>query len=455
MKEDFYKSIKENLENRQEPSFREEAWEAMEQQLIEAEQLETTSVWTGRLALPLLLLLLGMAGSNFWFYQQLHKVKNNLLYVQTDTIYKSQVIIQTDTIYQTKLIEEIVTVNTNILSPPSVENQGISNFQNISDKISSSINGTDIQNHITYFNKQFQQQATQYSIASPYWKNRSTINPISSNNWNVLNGVISNSLITNTKPIEEETIVYNDLNSSTFPVIHLPLLSQPFFTSNLNNTPIDIELPFVKQQKTLQQRMYQIRPKTFHLGLLGGVAITDHKDLEHKGGYTFGLNATIGFTSNFRLWSEASFTELEYSSIIIDPALGIPSIDLPKDNFVFQFAEVNQPAYQFGAGFQYLLNARKKWKPYVGIGYGVVALVPYEVAYEFTDLNSNVDLILEQDVKRKKLLKDHIMLKTGLEYDFTKRWAFQLDGMYRKGNENMGLSSPNVWSVRSGLIYKF
>ena len=56
--DDFFKSLKENLENRPEPAFQEGAWKAMEKQLVESKEVEKTSAWTGKWWLPLLLLLL-------------------------------------------------------------------------------------------------------------------------------------------------------------------------------------------------------------------------------------------------------------------------------------------------------------------------------------------------------------------------------------------------------------
>jgi len=453
MKEDFYKSIKENLENRPEPAFREPAWEAMEQQLIDAEQVVLTPVWIGKLAVPLLLLFLGMSGSNFWLFQQLQTEKNNQLLVQTDTIYNSQVIIQTDTIYQTKLINQIITVNQNRINAPTLVNKEQRTFQNPSAQKNLVVHRTAIQSEIQYLRQKFERLAT--PILSTNWEKSSMNHSRSSNNGHVLNGAILNSSKTIRQSLNREALKTAGNSPPIFAIGNLPILTPMFYIPLFNNSPLKVTVPFVKRKTTIGQRVYQMRPKTFHLGVLGGMVIANHADLDDIGGYTFGLNATVGFSSNFRLWGEAAFMKLEYSSTNIDPALGIPTITPPQDNLEFEEAEVTQPAYQFGAGVQYLFNAHKQWKPYLGVGYGVVALVPHEVSYEFSDPSTDIEFKLIRDVQRNELLRNQLLLKTGLAYEFSNRWTVLLEGMYRKGDKNMDLNPTNVWSVRSGLSYKF
>jgi len=106
MNDEFFNSLKDNLENRPEPTFKKDAWTRMEEKLV-APQQAPTQTRGGHWWLPLLLLLLfGLAGSNVWLYRQLSQTNNQQVLVQTDTIYHSKVIVQTDTIYQTKIIRE-------------------------------------------------------------------------------------------------------------------------------------------------------------------------------------------------------------------------------------------------------------------------------------------------------------------------------------------------------------
>lgn len=443
--DDFFKSLKENLENRPEPTFQEGAWKAMEKQLVESKEEENTTAWTGKWWLPLLLLLLlGMAGSNFWFYNQLQTLKNNSLSIQTDTVYKSQVIFQRDTIYQTRVIKEIVRIEKN--TSQNFDNQNAPNNQNLANLSTTEnpfeVNGAAIQKEIADLMESFGQLAA-IPLLDLTKENPLIISDLSNKNTSENTGLIkdkSTDLVANSPMLSFDK---------------LPNLETKLITWNPIIPDLFIDIPYVKKQKTLRQRVYEMRPQTFRLALNGGFANTNNKELDNLGGYIFGLNASIGFSPNIRLWSEAAFLQVKYSSSKIAPELGIPNIAPPQDNFEFQKAEVTQPTYQFGLGFQYLFNARNKFKPYLGVGYGMVALVPYEVTYDYTDPSTDIDLTLEQTVKQNDLLKGQILLKAGLEYKFTKRWAWQLEGMYRKGNENIGLSAPNVWSARSGLAFKF
>jgi len=83
------------------------------------------------------------------------------------------------------------------------------------------------------------------------------------------------------------------------------------------------------------------------------------------------------------------------------------------------------------------------------------SLVRYEVAYEFKDPSTNIELILEQVVNRSKLIKGQILFKTGINYRVYRNWSLQIEGMYRMSNRKEGISSPNILGIRSGLSYQF
>lgn len=448
MNDDFFKSLKDNLDNRPEPTFKKDAWTRMQEKLEASKQVPTQSKNQTQWWLPLLLLLVfGLAGSNIWMYRQLKLTNNQQVLVQRDTIYSSKVIVQIDTIYKTKIIRETTVDNpvkqatANNYSP--FFNPNIFSAPNFSEKhFPSGANNSSISSSLAY-------------MQSPYIGIGSTIPNLSdyllqkdnANNKNGLNSLVNKS----DNQVQDKIETNFDLNQPLQNIISL----QPNLIEWQNNYSLpEIEIP-IKKRKNIQQHIYQMRPRTFSLGVKGGYATVVNSQLDNFKGRTYGLNAAIGFSKNFKLWADASFLELIYQSKQIDETLGIPDITPANDNYIFVKAEVPQPAYQFSTGLQYMWNSSGKWKSYLGVGYGVISLVPYEVDYEFNDPSTNIDLTLEQGVNRSELIKGQILFKGGINYQVYKNWSLQVEGMYRMSNRKEGISSPNILGIRTGLSYQF
>ena len=449
MNDGFFKSIKDNLDNRPEPTFKKDAWMRMEEKLEASKQVPTQNMGGLQWWLPLLLLsLFGLAGSNIWMYRQLERTNNQQVLLQRDTIYTSKVIVQRDTIYKTKIIQETT------VSPP-IKQATANNY--------SPFFKTNIFSVPNFSEKHFYSGATASSISgliadmqspnigiggarsnfSDYLPHKDKA--YSKDGWNSLKNKSDNQ-------VQNKIETNFDWNQPLQAISSLP----PNLIDWQNNYSLpELEIPIVKKRKTIQQQVYQMRPRTFSLGIQGGYLAVMNSQVDNFKGQIYGLNASADFSESFKLWADVSFLELSYESKQLDETLGIPNVSPANNNYIFVKAEASQPAYQFSAGLQYLWNSKGKLKPYLGVGYGAISLVPYEVAYEFKDPSTNIELILEQVVNRSKLIKGQILFKTGINYRVYRNWSLQIEGMYRMSNRKEGISSPNILGIRSGLSYQF
>jgi hypothetical protein len=167
-----------------------------------------------------------------------------------------------------------------------------------------------------------------------------------------------------------------------------------------------------------------------------------------------GLEAAVGFSPNLLFWLDANYFNVEFESNRMDESIGVPVVN-PSGEFHFVKAEVPQPSLQYSAGLQYLFNAGGKWKPFVGLGYGAVSLLPYDVLYEFEDQASGVEWIFEQGVNRGELMGGFVVVRAGLEYEISKRWHLLLRANYRTRWNETGFQVAKMLGIQSGVKFHF
>ena len=139
----------------------------------------------------------------------------------------------------------------------------------------------------------------------------------------------------------------------------------------------------------------------------------------------------------------------------MDIAIGVLPIDPPSDEFTFFKAEVPQRSLNYTIGMDYSFNLEGNFKPFIGAGYGAVILLPDETTYEFR--NDPLDIVVTVDHANlgRMTYSDLCLLRTGFDYSFLKHWNWRVWGTYRaKWGEN-SVHVPKVFSVQTGLFYRF
>ncbi|HRI62399.1 MAG TPA: outer membrane beta-barrel protein, partial [Saprospiraceae bacterium] len=191
------------------------------------------------------------------------------------------------------------------------------------------------------------------------------------------------------------------------------------------------------------------------LGVTGGWAYPVSEDLERQGGPSAGLEASVEFSPALRMWMGATYSNTRLVTDRMDEAIGIPPVAPPSDDFIFLEAEAPQPALEYGIGMQYLFNTSHKFKPFLGVGYGAVSLLPYEVVYDFENKPLGIEWSFEKNVEQSEFLTNLLLLRAGFEYEISKNWNWHLRATYRTGFEKTGFQSPDMLGIQAGLMRRF
>lgn len=407
--EDIFKQFRDHLESRPEPSFEEQDWLDLQKRLDRKRKKRLAGFAWQWLALPCLLLLLG---SNTLFYLELRQANQRIerLDLRQDTIVLTRVIYRTDTIYQTRVIRESSSEYIPVLTSASP--------------------GHPERNLLP---------------EQPYFKGPATDNQASGQ-------------APPTLPVmDSDRLKGPGHRGITECVEQLP----PALATPENRTPallpvgISVELMAAKRKKTARYYLHEMRPKEFRLGAQGGWCYPFSKNLTRQSGYSAGLQATTRFSPNLEMWLDAGYYKMRFETDSMYEGIGVPVVTPPSDEFTFIKAEVPVPFLQFSIGMQYLFRSGHKWKPFLGVGYGAVLLLPSEVIYEFQNTALGIEWNFDREINRREWQTDFLLLRAGFEYELARHWSWQLHANYRAGLGDSKLHSPPLLGLQGGLEYRF
>ena len=427
---DFFTQLKDNLNNRPESSASKSDWLMMQKKLnSKPEKARILPFWFW-LAIPFVTLI----GTNIWSFQKWNSLlhANEKVSIPTDTIFVQQNFYSSDTVYFTKVIYQTKYISSNTPNKNLPENFSKNDFSIPPEWHNSLADSRKDENQI--FN-------------DVYFKTRNNPNNIFSKN--LLNDKKENSIHAYKLLTEVEKI----------PSLSSPL--PPSETIQLQSPPNSIYSKSVSDKKDFRKKVNELsqhlRPKSLQLGVLGGGEFPFQTGLKRLGGYTFGLQAKINFSKHLGMWLNGNYSELKYEAKRMDKSIGIPIEVSPNAEFIFQTAKVNSPSFQFSVGMQYLFNTNKKMKPFFGLGYGTVSLLPYEVIYEFEKVNNTTEpkFILDREIKLNNILAGFLLIRVGTEYKISNRLNFNLMGTYQRNTKPYGFSTPNKVNLQGGILYKF
>lgn len=411
--DDFFKQFRKNLERRTEPVFEERDWLDMQKRLDRADNKRPAGFAWWLLAIPALLIL---GASNFLFYVKIQQAnqKISLLETRKDTVFHTRVVYIRDTVFQIQVIRE------------NQENglyEGITSFQNSY--------SAQMHSGRELFPSDHQLQTT---LPDPYRLEERI---------NTLDHTAQDTVITKKQAANENIKALPTIGLSPFPA-SLPVLPE------ISVAPRDIQ-----HKKTFRQLIHPVRPKTFQLGITGGWAIPFNKDLSAQKGYSAGAEAVIGFSPNFSIWADAAYYNVRFETDEMDETKGIPVVSPPSDAFIFVKAEAPQPSFQFSIGMQYLFQGKNSLKPFVGVGYSAVSLLPYEVIYEFKDEALGVEWNYDKEITRHELLNNFLVFRGGLEYQILKHWNAKIQANYRFNLGETGFFTPKMFGIQGGFYHSF
>lgn len=411
--DNFFKQFQDNLENRPEPPFEEKDWLALEKRLEPHKTKYPLSMWLIWMIAPLLLMSLA---ANGYFY---NKMKNNdklmamvnsrietvnskTVVLQTDTIYKFQTIIERNTIYKTRILRETV-----VSYLPSNYNDYQKN-----NSIKTPINATENINDLQLKNNTF-------------------------------------SLNSNDN-LNDKKLNFNELEK-------IKLISLSFLKITKPTAPLELgDFPIIKNEhKTLSQCLEALRPKNYSLGISGGLLFPFGDGLSNPSGFKWGLEGAMFFSPNVSIWADAHYAQISYNVDKMSDAIGVPVVPLPDRTYTFNRAIIKQPTIQYMAGIRFRFDNPKRWQPYIGLGFGAVTTLPYEVGYEFKNNSLGTVWDVDLKVKRRGTQWGFLQFNAGFEKRLSKQYRWQIGADYRANLTTSDLQRHKLLGIKSSIMYNF
>ncbi len=416
--EDFFKQFRENMERRPKPDFEEKDWLRLQSRLAREEEKQSPAAFAWWwLLLPLVLLL---AGSNTFLYFELKKANQKApnLEWRRDTVFRTTVVYRTDTVHITRVVREWLRLPV-IASARQNPNPDLWMQKDTGSRHPGTLIAT---------------QKVTTAKHPPSGPDTSDFMPFTGMaSFKFRNDGSQSVLLPTCFP---DSVVRKSVPGTTLPeTAEVP--------------------PANRRKKTFRHHVYAMRPKGVQAGVAGGRAYPVNEGAGRQSGFAAGAQVLVGFSPNLRLWLDAMYFNMRFEADRMDPAIGVPLIDVPFDDFTFVKAEVPRPSLHYSAGMQYLFRADKKFKPLIGLGYGAVSLLPYEVVYEFKNEMLGVDWVTDKRINRRSLQTGLLVLQAGMEHDFSRHWQWHWLATYRSHLGENDVQSPDMFGVQAGLLYRF
>ncbi len=420
--DDFFKSMKDNLEQRPEPPFRLAAWQNLEQKLesYKDESPRGFAFWIAALGI----MLLGSLLFNGWMYsrwQRQGEGGGSQQEVRVDTVLVKQVVYKTDTIYQNRLIEQRVYQK---IAPPIVYFDGLPSSR------------------IAHLQERFT-QIEDPSGTSPTWPA----------NWSDNYPIFS---ATSFRQVQKSVVDEHKLPGLLATTIEQIPLARPLLQApqiSLTNTDMAIE-DEKKGRKNVSQFLLMMQPNGLQFGVQAGVLVPN-SSISKGVGFQTGLEAQLLFPYDWQVWMRASYKNAHYQTNNWSQYLGIPEPVPPSDQHSLKELNYFLPTLQYSLGIQRLFNARKVWHPLAGIGFGGTKQLSTEVKYEFLDAFNQREAETDQLLEPTKWWHGQLMLRTGLCFDLRKQWKWQVLGEYHIQNNSRQQLYPSTFSGLVTISYRF
>ncbi|NND33216.1 MAG: hypothetical protein HKN76_11550 [Saprospiraceae bacterium] len=166
-----------------------------------------------------------------------------------------------------------------------------------------------------------------------------------------------------------------------------------------------------------QGLLWQRTSKTIHV--YSGLLFPFHVQTVEEQAHHFGAKIYFDLSKRLRLKTGTELARISFRSNMINPALGVESIETPSDIVTFNNAIVESIDLNWDLGLDALIFTRKNWQAYIGVSYLISTEIGKEIEYNFSgDDDSDDDDDLAVSVKdAKKYFVPHIIkFESGLQY---------------------------------------
>lgn len=428
--EDFYQSLKDNLDNRPEPDFKEGAWDDLEGRLDALQKKEGRVVvwpWWSYAALALLPLSILL---NAWlFLRQGDEVRMEeesgiAERILVDTVYQTRIVYQTDTLIQTKVMQQ---------ERPAVDYAYYWK--------------ANAERELAKWEERFEPQSVEVERNPDNGNISSLLANLSGNPLQQLMrkaGIDDHLLLTENESLGEQKLA--ELEGIKF------LLNEPEESEPLAVLPLDIP-SFKTSPIPLWEK---IRPQSLGLGLELGLYHPFIREAEDENAFYRGLALAIQLANRFEIWGQGGLLQVNYKFDEMGDEFGVPSLPGPGADYEFNYVNVRQERFYYAAGLQYFFNTQgSRWRPTIGLGYAAMAFLPYELYYEFEDKSTDREITLEEHIKRDDGPYQYAVARAGLRLPFNRRWQLGILAEFRYSLSDDRFTNPHLLGLTGGLSYQF
>ena len=484
--QNFDKFFGDHLKADEDFPFSDDKWDKMKNHLnthIEAKRRRRLGAW---LSIPLLALLgsLGFMGWSLHNSQQdirslkaeiktLHlekeaSVSPSVSTVKSDTVYHHVVVRRYDTIFQTVVRRDFsdgTTIKSDV-SPSKTkiigENKAITTTTDVPKNNFNAVSKSETQNAkeedpLSISEKKQGNDAVKttpinkdIAASKPETQNIKGENPLSTsekkNVTDSLKTIItqSDSLQINTNtPINKETTdskfeIQDPLSKKEEKAEKGSEINEPVLEKQVKKRPPIIKL---------------IKMGGYEVGVSGGIAAIDGKDILHQNGFSTGIRGGILLGNHFKIVGEAQFLTLSYEVNKLTGERDIPVINPPTANDVFHEVRVEQPYWQYALGLQYVFG-NKRLKPYIGTSLVGQSKMEEKFEYQFQNRVTREDVFVRTKRHDDSFQLPIMRLNVGAEYPIWRKIQAQIEGSYDVKVNNIPQFKP-LWQLKAAVLYRF
>ncbi len=436
--DNFFKSLKDNLENRATTDFNPAAWDRMKTKMGESNPSTHAPNNSSNRWIPLLALLLtGSTILNYWFFSNSNNPISNSEKIsfihQIDTVVQTNILYKTDTIFKTKYVEIEKIVSRPSNAPTKIINHSV---------FSADETNTEFIHHTLI--------GFQTKFANPLVNNQ-----YSNNSFAALLGLPSNSF---NRELGEDLnrdknliTPFSQLSSQNESYINTPALSH-----ELEQQAARLAI----YKKSFGEMIYPMRPQSFKLGVNAGIIKSVGTNIESENNYNFSIEPSIVFTENLELFGELAIHNREFETKSMN---GLPDVDPGEAEAEFENAQISQNVFQYGMGMKYFFLKNKRFRPYAGVGFYGSRISNYEVQYTFEIDEDNAGGGNNEDEDEIEInqnfndfsINNQLLVRSGLEYRFFNKWYLQFDASYNFNLNQPAVITPEILGFKTGIYRKF
>lgn len=212
-----------------------------------------------------------------------------------------------------------------------------------------------------------------------------------------------------------------------------------------------IKYPYRMQIKDIRKPKFidYLTPKTLTLNASAGYIgrIEDEFGVSNGGKIKLGINSLL--TDKLRLRASVSGNLLRKEIHNPSDFEGIVDLTIPENTLIREVYK-REMSLSLRAGIDYLLNARKIWRPYVGLGYEKLLTFQNKLKLELTSPAGDSELI--RKINSKYNNGDYLYLSFGTDINLNKNIDAFLSASYFQGLRNR---NEVAFTLSPGIYYHF